>query len=56
MLFFRLPLTVTMAVSDCAINGSPGTSKLAVHVNLQVPAEVAYTESVLVLDESSKPS
>ena len=46
---------MTIAVSECKISGSLGTSKLAVHVNLQVPAEVVYTESIEMLDESSRP-
>ena len=52
----HVPLTMTSAVSECAINGSLGRSKLALHVNLQVPAEAECKESTLVLTEFPTPA
>ena len=49
------PLTITSAVCEYEMTGSPGTRRLPLHVYLHLPAAVAYTESWLVLAEFSRP-
>ena len=50
-----LPFTITAAVCEYMIAGSPGTCILASHVYLQLPAELAENDNVLLLTELSRP-
>ena len=49
----KAPLVMTSAIWEYVITGSPGTCRLPVHMNVHLPAIVAYAETRLVLLELS---